>query len=101
MRARGVDIRLAAPIDAVRRTPGGVEVKAAGGDWEAFDEVVFATHSDDSLAFWPTRRQLKRSARRGALPAERGGAARRCVGHAEAQGDCWSSWNYTEAERVG
>jgi predicted NAD/FAD-binding protein len=26
MRGRGVDIRVAAPIDAVRRTPGGVEV---------------------------------------------------------------------------
>ena len=27
----------------------GVEVKAHGGEWEGFDEVVFATHSDDTL----------------------------------------------------
>ena len=49
MRKRGVDIRTSSPIDAVRRVAGGVEVKAVGGDWEYFDEVIFATHSDDSL----------------------------------------------------
>lgn len=49
MRAQGVDIRLGAGVDAVRRDALGVEVKAWGGEWERFDEVVFATHSDDSL----------------------------------------------------
>ena len=48
MRAKGVDIRLASPIAAVKRGPVGVEI-LHGGDWEGFDEVVFATHSDDSL----------------------------------------------------
>ena len=47
--ARGVDIRLSAETQAVRRTPFGVEVKCAGGAWEPFDDVVFATHADDSL----------------------------------------------------
>jgi predicted NAD/FAD-binding protein len=50
MRRAGVDIRLGAPISAVRRTPLGVEVKSRGAEWERFDEVVFATHSDDTLA---------------------------------------------------
>lgn len=50
MFSRGVETRLSTPMSAVRRTPVGVEVKAVGGDWEAFDEVVFATHSDDTLA---------------------------------------------------
>jgi predicted NAD/FAD-binding protein len=49
MRQQGVDIRLSSPIDAVRRLDIGVEIKSAGNDWELFDEVVFATHSDDSL----------------------------------------------------
>ncbi|MCE8007361.1 FAD-dependent oxidoreductase [Aestuariivita sp.] len=49
MIGRGVDLRLGAPVQSVRRTVTGVEVKAGGGDWEIFDEVVFATHSDDSL----------------------------------------------------
>lgn len=95
MRGRGVDIRLAAPIDAVRRTLGGVEVKH-GGHVEQFDEVVFATHSDDSLRMLadPT-------------PAETAalGAVRyqpnQMVLHADARAMpqrrvTWSSWNYTE-----
>ncbi|MBD3665776.1 NAD(P)/FAD-dependent oxidoreductase [Sulfitobacter aestuariivivens] len=50
MRARGVEIRLNAPIQGVRRTAMGAEVRAASGEWEAFDAVIFATHSDDTLA---------------------------------------------------
>ena len=29
---------------------GGVQIKTHGADWEAFDAVIFATHSDISLA---------------------------------------------------
>jgi predicted NAD/FAD-binding protein len=47
---RGVVIRLGAPVDAVRRANNGVTIKASGSELEAFDEVIFATHSDDSLA---------------------------------------------------
>ena len=46
----GVDIRLGCPVDAVRRTPLGPEVKTKGAAWERFDQVVFASHSDDALA---------------------------------------------------
>lgn len=49
MRGRGVEIRLNAPVQAVRRTPLGAEIKAPGGEWEAFDDVVLATHSDITL----------------------------------------------------
>ena len=48
--AKGTDIRLNAAVQSVRRTGLGVEVKTAGGAWEAFDAVIFATHSDDTLA---------------------------------------------------
>lgn len=50
MKAKGVDIRLSAAVQGVRRSTLGVEVKTWGGEWEAFDEVIFATHSDDTLA---------------------------------------------------
>ncbi len=50
MRAQSVELRTGAVTQAVRRTGVGVEVKAAGQDWERFDEVVMATHSDDTLA---------------------------------------------------
>jgi len=45
----GVQLRLNARVQGVRRTAGGAEVRANGGVWEAFDEVILATHSDDAL----------------------------------------------------
>lgn len=50
MGQRGVDIRLGTAVQAVRRDVLGIEIKTWGGEWERFDEVVFATHSDDTLA---------------------------------------------------
>ncbi|ARE40458.1 Amine oxidase, flavin-containing [Rhodovulum sp. P5] len=50
LKGQGADIRTACPVEAVRRTEAGPEVKARGGTWEPFDAVVFATHSDDTLA---------------------------------------------------
>lgn len=49
MLGNGVDIRLKSPVQSVRRTAGGAQVKAWGGEWEMFDDVIFATHSDDTL----------------------------------------------------
>lgn len=45
----GVDIRTGAAIAGVRRAESGLALRAFGGEWEHFDEVIFATHSDDSL----------------------------------------------------
>ena len=47
--AADVDIRLGAPVQSVTRGPGHVVVRAWGGEPEVFDEVIFATHSDDTL----------------------------------------------------
>lgn len=47
---RGVDVRIGTPIDAVQRNPSGAQVKTHGAVWEQFDEVIFATHSNDTLA---------------------------------------------------
>lgn len=96
MRALGVDIRTDTPVQSVRRTATGVEVKLPGADWESFDEVVFATHSDDALRLLGD-----------ADPAETAalGAIRYqpndIVLHADAsvmprRRVVWSSWNYTE-----
>lgn len=98
MAERGVVIRLGTPVDAVRRLPGGgVEVKVNGAEWEPFDEVVFATHSDDTLALLADP-----------SPDERAvlGAIRYhpndMVLHSDASvmpraRAVWSSWCYTEA----
>jgi predicted NAD/FAD-binding protein len=49
MTAQGVDIRLGAAVAGVRREAGAVFVRAEGDEWELFDDVVFATHSDITL----------------------------------------------------
>ena len=96
MDRRGVDIRTAAPVEAVRRTLLGVDVKAKGGDWESFDEVIFASHSDQALAMLSD-----------ATPQEKAtlGAIRyqpnRVVLHSDTsvmpkRRQVWSSWIYTE-----
>ena len=97
MTRRGVDIRLSASVDAVRRTPDGVEVKARGGEWEPFDDVVFASHSDQTLAMLSDATGVERAA----LSAIRY-QPNEAVLHADAtmmprRRRCWASWNYTEA----
>ena len=95
MRAKGVEIRLSAPIETVRRSALGVEIRR-NGHWEAFDEVVFATHSDDSLAMLADPTPTERAAL-GAVRYQPNTA----VLHADARAMpkrrvTWSSWNYTE-----
>ncbi|MEM8916284.1 MAG: FAD-dependent oxidoreductase, partial [Pseudomonadota bacterium] len=50
IQAKGSEIRTGAPIAGVRRDASGNYVRAHGGEWERFDHVVFACHSDDALA---------------------------------------------------
>ena len=95
MRGRGVDSRLGHGVQAVRRDALGVQVKQRG-DWEGFDEVVFATHSDDTLAMLadPT------TAERTTLSAVRY-QTNEMVLHADKSAmptrrAAWASWNYTE-----
>ncbi len=98
MKARGVTFRLGAPIDAVRRDVMGAEIKALGAEWERFDEVVFATHSDDTLRLLSDATPLEKRAL-GAITYQ----PNRIVLHADEtimpkRRICWSSWNYTETE---
>ncbi|WP_390911360.1 FAD-dependent oxidoreductase [Pseudosulfitobacter sp. SM2401] len=98
MTARGVQMRLGTAVQSVRRTALGVQIKAWGGDWETFDDVIFATHSDDTLA----------------LLADPSGAENAALGAIKYQPNdiilhadetimpkrraTWSSWVYTEDE---
>ena len=43
------DVRLATPVERIRRTPAGVEITAAGRTGR-FDQVVLACHSDQALS---------------------------------------------------
>ncbi|GGB05154.1 NAD(P)/FAD-dependent oxidoreductase [Allosediminivita pacifica] len=92
----GADLRTGCPVASVRRRPGRADVRAEGGDWESFDEVIFATHSDDSLRLLsdPTPQEARAL---GAVAYQ----PNRVVLHNDTsimprRRACWSSWNYTE-----
>lgn len=96
MDRRGVDMRLAAPIDAVQRTPLGVQVKTFGAEWEMFDEVIFATHSDDTLKMLADPTPMEQ-ATLGAVRYQ----PNKIVLHSDTsimpkRRSVWSSWIYTE-----
>ena len=93
---RGVDIRLGAQTKGVRRTLYGVEVLVEGAEWEAFDDVVFATHSDDTLSLLSDASGVERTA----LSAVRY-QPNRAVLHNDPSAmprrrKVWSSWSHVE-----
>jgi hypothetical protein len=103
LRTKGVDVRLGAPVAGVRRIPEGVEVRIRGAEWEFFDEVVLATHSDDALRLLSDADEVERSDL-GAIAYQ----PNDIILHADTsvmprRRAVWSSWNYTEArvKRVG
>ncbi|MGR3467583.1 MAG: NAD(P)/FAD-dependent oxidoreductase [Shimia sp.] len=92
----GVTIRAGAPTAGVRRTALGVEVRAEGAEWEAFDEVVFATHSDDTLAMLSDARPEERAAL-SAVAYQPNEAITHSDSSAMAKRRAvWGAWNYTE-----
>ena len=100
MQTEGVDIRLGAPIAGVKRAGAGVQVRAVGAEWEPFDEVIFATHSDDTLAMLADPSSQER-ATLGAVRYQPNEA----VLHADPavmpkRRAVWSSWNYVEPAGV-
>ena len=94
LRVRGVASRPATPVQAVTRGIGGVQVKAYGAPTEAFDQVIFACHSDTALRLLqdPTTTETA------ALSAIRYQDNRAILHRDEAQMPrrkrCWAAWNY-------
>lgn len=93
---RGVEIRLNASVAGVRRTALGPQVRNVAGEWEQFNEVIFATHSDDTLALLsdPSEQEVK------ALGAVRY-QPNDITLHADdrmmpKRRSTWASWVYTE-----
>ncbi|MEM9967544.1 MAG: FAD-dependent oxidoreductase [Pseudomonadota bacterium] len=91
-----VNIRLATPVQGVKRAALGAQVKTYGGDWEHFDDVIFATHSDDTLAIL-TDADAREQATLGAIKYQ----PNDIVLHADAsimpkRRLTWASWVYTE-----
>lgn len=100
MKARGVDIRTGQPVQSVTREAGAVQIKASGADWLGFDEVVFATHSDDSLRMLGDARTHEASAL-GAVKYQPNDVVLHCDEAIMPKSrKVWASWNYTEDAQV-
>lgn len=98
MTARGVKICTNSPVQAVRRVSGGVEVKQPGGSWQRFDDVVFATHSDDTLALLEDAAPEETQAL-GAIRYQPNDIVLHCDASVmPKRRQVWSSWVYTGEE---
>ena len=94
---REVDIRLKTAVKGVRRNPVGVAVQTAEEAPEFYDEVIFATHSDDSLRLLEDATEFERT-QLSAVQYQ----PNDIILHADPSvmpknKRCWSSWVYTEA----
>ncbi|SDZ03434.1 hypothetical protein SAMN05444004_105117 [Jannaschia faecimaris] len=101
----GVDLRLGAPVQGVRRTEFGADIRINGDEWEAFDDVVLATHSDVSLRLLSDATEAET-----ALLSNVRYQDNDAVLHADASvmpklKKVWASWNYAEQaarpDRIG
>ena len=93
---QGVDLRLGSPIAGVRRQDGMVHVRAHGAEWESFDEVIFATHSDDALSLLSDPSAAERAAL-GAVRYQPNEAVLHCDDSLMPRlRKTWSSWAYVE-----
>lgn len=94
---KGVNIRTRAPIASVKRHATGVEVLTRCGAREQFDDVVFATHADDSLAMLSDATPKEHEALSAVRYQPNDIILHRDESVMPQRRVCWSSWNYTEA----
>ncbi len=89
----GSNVRTAQPVVRVRRSPEGVIVSTAVSD-EQFDQIILATHADQSLAMLADATEAERQIL-GAMPYQPNEA----VLHTDQRllprrRRCWAAWNY-------
>ncbi|SFR36770.1 NAD(P)/FAD-dependent oxidoreductase [Litoreibacter janthinus] len=96
LESQGVDIRLGTPVKSVVRAHSHVEVTPVKGTLERFDEVVFAAHSDQSLAMLSDASVTERAAL-GAVRYQPNEAVLHAdVGMMPKRRKVWASWVYCE-----
>ena len=96
--ARGGFIRTGCPVSTVRRHDHGVELRVYGGEWEYFDKVIFACHSDDALRLLerPTPEERK-------ILGDLRYQSNRAVLHRDpvvmpTRKKCWASWVFNSPD---
>ena len=94
LRQRRVAVRTGTPVLSVRRGDTGVTLRGAGFEPETYDQVVFASHADQSLAMLADATTAERMAL-GAVSFQPNRTVLHCDPAVMPQRRrCWSSWVY-------
>lgn len=96
MARKGVEMRLGAPVKAVKRSDLEVQVQTWSGEWEVFDEVIFATHSDDTLDMLSDASISERTALGAIAYQPNDVVLHRDVSVMPKKRKVWASWMYSE-----
>ena len=99
MRARGVTIRTGCPVRAVLREGPVPQVVMADGETEAFDQVIFACHSDEALALLARPTEGEHAALSAVRYQDNEMVLHRDTGQMPRRRACWSSWVYKAETR--
>ena len=92
----GVDLRTGSAIAGVRRVPGGAMVRCTGAEWEMFDEVIFATHSDTALKLLSDPSPQETAALSAVRYQPNEAVLHADTGLMPKRRSCWASWVYCE-----
>ncbi len=94
LRARGSSIRVDSPVEHIQRHDLGVTVLSQG-QADLYDEVILATHSDQSLAILGDAATDAEKAALGAIKYQPNTAILHCdPRQMPRRRACWSSWTY-------
>ena len=91
-----VEIRVNTPVASVARHATGVVVKTYCSEPQTFDEVVFATHSDDTLALLSDPSEIEQRNLGSIKYQDNEVVLHSDVAVMPKLYKCWSSWVYTE-----
>ncbi|MFB2551548.1 NAD(P)/FAD-dependent oxidoreductase [Ensifer soli] len=99
LRPLGRKVRLGCPVRAVRRDPLGVILSLPDGTEERFDKVVFAAHSDQTLAMLSDATPAERQALSTVPYQPNRVILHRDPGLMPKRRKVWASWNYLRSSR--
>lgn len=93
-------IRVGTGAVAVTRTPTGVIVRDSGGGEERFDQIVLASHTDESLGLLTDPSPEERAVLGGIRYADNTAYLHRDSGLMPRRRRAWASWNYLADRRT-
>lgn len=96
--ALGERVRLSTPVIAVTRFGGKVHVTTSGGDTQAFDQIIFACHSDQALAILKDADADERDLLGAVRYAPNTAVLHRDASAMPERKAAWASWNVSKGD---